>query len=376
MSASTVLAVWVSSLLCYYLGGFAAWASFALCGAAYVTGGSPSQFKRSVSRVKTAFTSIKALYQLSPEQVDDFIRSYELFDKEVVGGGDDEHIKNYYGVLNHLCSIGEVEKMYIPPLLDPTQSIIDNQLLFEAKMMRDLGITKDSHVLDVGCGRGLVLTNVATSTGASQLRGLNIDSVQLGIAKAAKELHGLNQIQYTQGDFNDPLPYPDNSFDALYQIQVITYAKDKKALFSEMFRVLKPGGRLSFLDWVKFDNYDEKSDHHQKIMKQVKPLIGAVDIPTGLELKQVLESVGFEVTYSDNVSKGGLQADLIESADNFFRFFTWVINTSVAFNIIPSHFKVLFDRLVLGGGAFIEGDRLGLFTTSFQTLATKPKSVK
>jgi len=373
MSASIVLAVWISSVLCYYLCGFAAWASFALCLTAYVTGGSPSQFKRSVNRVRTAFASIKHLYQLSPHEVDDFIRSYELFDKDVVGQDDDEHIKNYYGVLNHLCSIGEVEKMYIPPLLDPNQSIIDNQLLFEAKMMRDLGITKDSHVLDIGCGRGLVLTHVATATGAAQLRGLNIDAVQLGIANARKELHGLNQIQFSLGDFNDPLPYPDNYFDALYQIQVITYAKDKKALFAEMLRVLKPGGRLSFLDWVKFDAYDEKNHHHQMIMKQVKPLIGAVDIPSGLDLKECLESVGFEVTYSGNVSRGGLQADLIESADNYFKFFNSMINLGVATNLVPSHFKTLFDRLTLGGEAFIEGDRLGLFTTSYQTLATKPK---
>lgn len=147
----------------------------------------------------------------------------------------------------------------------------------------------------------------------------------------------------------------------------------KKALFTELFRVLKPGGKLSFLDWVRLPNLDLKNPHHREIMEKVKPLIGAVDTPTGEEFKTVLEEVGFKVTISEDASTNGHQADLIESADNYFVFVTWLINTLVKLTIIPPHFKILFDRLTKDGKSFIEGDRMGLFTTSWQTVAVKPE---
>jgi len=320
---------------------------------------------------------MKALYNLPQDKINDFMTSYELFDQEHCAahgssGKDSKNIKSYYSVLNHLCSIGEVEKMYIPPILDPKQSIIDNQILFEQKMMTDLGITEKSNVLDVGCGRGRVLAHIAMTTGA-RASGINIDTTQLESAVAFAEENGLTQrLNYKEHNFNDPLPFEDESFDALYQIQVLTYADDKKALFSEMFRVLKPGGKLSFLDWVKLENYHENNSHHRQIMEKVKPLIGAVDTPTGDEFKKVLEECGFIVTLSKDISQNGHQADLIESADNYFRVVAWLINTCVRFTILPAHFQILFDRLTKDGASFIEGDRMGLFTTSFQTLAQKP----
>ena len=44
---------------------------------------------------------------------------------------------DYYSVLNHLCALGQVEKMYIPPAMDLSVSIMANQVLLEQKMARD-----------------------------------------------------------------------------------------------------------------------------------------------------------------------------------------------------------------------------------------------
>jgi len=44
----------------------------------------------------------------------------------------------------------------------------------------------------------------------------------------------------------------------------------------------------------------------------------------------------------------------------------------VAVRIIPQHFKTLFDRLTKDGDAFIEADKMGIFTTSYQLIAEKP----
>lgn len=369
--------VCLSLYLVSYLDNWLALTTLITCLTLLATDGSRS-VQRFLYRSRTIITALRALYYLPQEKINDFMKSYELFDQEHCAahgstGKDSSNIKSYYCVLNHLCSIGEVEKMYIPPIIDPAQSITDNQILFEQKMVRDLGITKDSNILDVGCGRGRVLAHIAQTTGASA-SGINIDTVQLESAVAWAEENDLSKrLHYKEHNFNDPLPFDDESFDALYQIQVLTYADDKKALFTELFRVLKPGGKLSFLDWVRLPNLDLKNPHHREIMEKVKPLIGAVDTPTGDEFKTVLEEVGFKVTISEDASTNGHQADLIESADNYFVFVTWLINTLVKLTIIPPHFKILFDRLTKDGKSFIEGDRMGLFTTSWQTVAVKPE---
>jgi sterol 24-C-methyltransferase len=373
------LAVLLTTLyLVSFLDNWLALTCLISCLTLLVTDGS-STLHRWIYRSRTIFLAMRELYYLPQEKINDFMGSYELFGQDHCAAHgssgdtkDAKNIKSYYSVLNHLCSIGEVEKMYIPPILDPAKSIIENQILFERKIMADLGITEKSNVLDVGCGRGRVLAHIAMTTGA-RASGINIDTTQLDSAVAfAKENNLSDRLTYKEHNFNDPLPFEDETFDALYQIQVLTYADDKKALFSEMFRVLKPGGKLSFLDWVKTENYHENNSHHRGIMDKVKPLIGAVDTPTGEEFKRVLEECGFIVTLSKDISENGHQADLIESADDYFVAVAWLIKTACRFSVLPAHFQVLFDRLTKDGASFIEGDRMGLFTTSFQTLAQKP----
>ena len=238
-------------------------------------------------------------------------------------------------------------------------------------MSQDLNIKSGDKVLDIGCGRGRVAAHLASITGA-HLYGLNIDGVQLNSAKKYADLRGLqDRCQFFKGSLNDPLPFADSTFDALYQIQALTYAKNKKAVFSEMFRVLKPGGRLSFLDWVLLDDYDPKIEHHRQLLKKIKPLIGAVNSPTAEEIKNTLEQVGFRVLASQDASIDGHQACLIENADKFYNRIRKLIDCMVSLRLLPKHFKVLMDRLTKDGEAFIEADRLSLVTTSFQTIAEK-----
>lgn len=325
-------------------------------------------------RLSTAVKSIVVLYKLPDQTIESFLKSYEMFEHDAVTEDTEyeDHTISYYTVLNHLCAIGEVEKMYIPPLIDETVGVFDNQMLFEQKMAADLELPPNSKILDVGCGRGRVAAHVSRLTGA-HVYGINIDRTQIENAQNNATLTGLpHKLTFSVNNFNDPLPFPDEHFDGLYQVQVLTYAKDKEALFAEMFRVLKPGAKLSFLDWVKLPAYDDDNAHHRHLISRVKPLIGAVDTPSPEELSTTLEKVGFKVTFSGDASVSGHQAELIVKADTFFTILNKMINTLVAIKILPKHFKTLFDRLTKDGDAFIEADRLGIFTTSYQTIAQKP----
>merc|ERR1711974_206121 len=126
----------------------------------------------------------------------------------------------------------------------------------EEKMAKALDLNEKSKVLDIGCGRGRIAYHMASSTGANVV-GINIDNTQLQNAKefAASSPYA-SQLSFKRANYNDPLPFDDETFDALYQVQVFTYAKDKKELCKELFRVMKPGAKFSYLDWVRLPAYN------------------------------------------------------------------------------------------------------------------------
>lgn len=131
-------------------------------------------------RIKTAIRSFRVLRGLTPAQVDAFLASYTIYsldwsdEKTMVDtlGPDYQQkvgacLSDYYGVLNHLCAIGDLEKMYIPPAMDLSQSIVQNQILYEESIVDHLRLPPNAKVLDLGCGRGRVAAHISTLTGAS-----------------------------------------------------------------------------------------------------------------------------------------------------------------------------------------------------------------
>jgi len=319
------------------------------------------------------------LYRLPKETVDAFMKSYDLFEDDIVTDNDSK-IVDYYSVLNHLCAIGDVEKMYIPPIIDPKVGIKENQILFERKMIDDIGLGHDSNssnfgfrVLDVGCGRGRIAHHVQKVTGATVF-GLNIDRTQIESAKDYARQNNLDEfLFFTEGNYNERLPYVDNNFDALYQVQALTYAKNMDDLCKEMYRVLKPRGKLSFLEWVKLDNFNPTDPHHQDLLKKIKPLIGAVSTPSPTDLISSLEKAGFKILFSGDISLEGHQTDLIIKAKKYFEGVGKWIKFLTTIKLLPRHIKILFDRFNKDGDAFIEADQLKLFTTSYQIVAQKPE---
>ncbi len=338
-------------------------------------------------RLGTMAKSFKTLYTLPQEKVNAFLNSYDMYDHDwadeeglVQTMGPEYYAKikqkliDYYSVLNHLCALGQVEKMYIPPAMDLSKSIMANQTLFEKKMSHDLGIVKNDHVLDIGCGRGRVASHMASMTGA-QVTGINIDPDQIACAKRYVQGKRLSDRCHFQiRDLNDvPFPFPNDSFDAVYQIQAFSLCKDLGKVFEDIYRMLKPGAKFACLDWFALSKYDPQNPVHTSLMKRIKPLIGAIGTVSVDKFTDLLQKAGFKVLINENASIDALQAPLIENADKFFTGMAKLIKTLVMCKILPNHFNILFDRLTKDGQAFVEADRMRLVTTSHYFLAQKAR---
>lgn len=104
-----------------------------------------------------------------------------------------------------------------------------------------------SRGLDVGCGLGGTAMHLAKTFG-HRLDGVNLTEPQVALARARVAAAGLDgQVAVRVGDAT-ALPYPDACFDYAVIIECAFHIREKERLFSELSRVLKPGGKVVLVD--------------------------------------------------------------------------------------------------------------------------------
>jgi arsenite methyltransferase len=103
-------------------------------------------------------------------------------------------------------------------------------------------------VLDVGCGAGTDSLVAAQMVGAEgRVVALDMTPEMLAKARAAAAEMGADNVEFVEGDAEE-MPFPDASFDVVISNGVIDLIPDKDAVFSEILRVLEPGGRMQVAD--------------------------------------------------------------------------------------------------------------------------------
>ncbi|HEY7022049.1 MAG TPA: methyltransferase domain-containing protein [Ktedonobacterales bacterium] len=116
------------------------------------------------------------------------------------------------------------------------------------RVVEAAGLQESEWVLDVACGTGVLARAVAERVGAQRVVGLDANEGMLAVARRTAP-----GIDWRLGSA-EALPFDDASFDAVVSQFGLMFFADRRAALQEMWRALRPGGRLVVAVWDSIEH--------------------------------------------------------------------------------------------------------------------------
>lgn len=158
---------------------------------------------------------------------------------------------------------------------DPTQAYTGDENRFIkasenlSKLIYDVvDIQEGYKVADVGCGFGGTIDLLNKHFSGIDMVGINIDPRQIEAARERVKAINKNKIEFITGDACD-LPFENESIDSLTAVECIFHFPDREKFFSEVSRVLKPGGKFCFSDFVPIKKEEDFKSFIRNIFKKI-----------------------------------------------------------------------------------------------------------
>lgn len=189
------------------------------------------------------------------------------------------------------------------------------------------------------------------------------------------------------------MSFPPNIFDAVYAIEATVHAPSLEGVYSEIFRVLKPGGVFGVYEWLMTDRYDNDNAQHREIrlgIEQGDGISNMVKVDVALA---AIQKAGFLLEHHEDLAErtdarpwyypldGDLRmassiGDVITIArmTQLGRFFVHnLLGGFESIGLIPRGTRKTADSLSVAADCLVAGGKQKLFTPMYLMVARKPK---
>ncbi len=194
-------------------------------------------------------------------------------------------------------------------------SALEREELPDAAVLASLGcgnpiavadLHEGERVLDLGSGGGIDVLLSAKRVGPTgRAIGLDMTDEMLALAQRNALEAGVSNVEFVRGHIED-IPLPADSVDVVISNCVINLAADKPAVFREIARVLRPGGRIGITDIVAEDHLSpEQRAERGSFVGCIAGALSFADFRAGLE---AVGLVGISITPTHTVVDGMVSA--------------------------------------------------------------------
>ncbi|XP_042957064.1 cycloartenol-C-24-methyltransferase-like [Carya illinoinensis] len=320
----------------------------------------------------------------------DAVEVYEKY--HVYYGGEEEERKAectnmaniYYDLATSFYEFGWGESFHFAHRWTG-ESLRESMKRYEHFLALQLGLKPGQKVLDVGCGIGGPLREISRFSSAS-VTGLNNNEYQIGRGKELNRIAGVDKAcNFVKADFMK-MPFPDNTFDAVYAIEATCHAPDAHGCYKEIYRVLKPGQCFAAYEWCMTDVFDPNNREHKKVKEEIQIGDGLFDIRSTGEVIEALKQAGFEVMWEKNIAVDSpvpWYLPLDKSHFSLSGFHTTAIGRFCTGNMVrgleflglaPKGSERVQKLLERAADGLVEGGKKGIFTPMYFFLVRKPRS--
>lgn len=266
----------------------------------------------------------------------------------------DQKIRDYFGSLESRWGYKFVlwDAKHFGYYPDKVANIPERRALElqQDQIAQKLSLKPGQTILDAGCGRGVTACYLAKKYA---VRVVGIDMLDFEIDRARKRAQSKGLLEKTQFEVMnfDDLKFSEGYFHAVYVSECLSHAPNVSKVLSQLFRVLRPGGKLVLMEYTlaldeAFSAEDMKS---MDFIIKGSAMFGLKTFRHN-RFPAILQSVGFEDVREENITDNFLpsllrlykKSKLVYPVTKLLGFPQWLFNTAVPTKLLPLVRKDLF----------------------------------
>ncbi|KAI5269020.1 S-adenosyl-L-methionine-dependent methyltransferase [Aureobasidium subglaciale] len=214
---------------------------------------------------------------------------------------------DYYELATLSLEFGWNKKFHFAPFLDDKQSLREALAAHDHYQFMTMGVRPGMRGLDAGCGVGEPARQYVRWADV-HVTGVTITEYQVFRAQMFAEEEGMtDKVDFVRADYCK-MPFPDNHFDFVFAQEATVHAPELRDAYTEMCRVLKPGGFMSVGEWVMTDKFNPKNPQHVDIRRRIERGNGIANMKTAKEAISEFKYTGLDVYHIEDHALKGLQS--------------------------------------------------------------------